>query len=251
MKIDLFSMTGAKKGTLELPEVLFGGPINLDLMNQAVVRQRSNRRVAIAHVKNRGEVVGSTKKPYPQKHTGRARRGGVRSPLLRGGGKAFGPRNERNFEKDMPKNMRRAALRSCLCFQAKRGAIIGLEGYADTIKTKDFHDLLKKLPVDIGRRIVFVMPEMHKGLWMSSRNVPGVKTLLVSYLNPVDLMGARSVVFVGNSIEKAVELFGKSASANRVLEVKETPKVEKKEKKPKNEKKEKKTVKKATSKKSA
>jgi large subunit ribosomal protein L4 len=230
MKIDLFSMTGTKKGTLDLPEVLFGGPINVDLMNQAVLRQRDNRRIAIAHVKNRGEVAGSTKKPYPQKHTGRARRGPVRSPLLRGGGKAFGPRNDRNFTKDMPKNMRRAALRSVLCFLAKRGSVIGLEGYPDTVKTKEFHGLMKKLPLEIGRRIVFVMPEMHKGLWMSSRNVPGVKTLLVSYLNPVDLMSARSVVFVGDSIQKAADMFGKKASENRVSKevvVEKKPKAEK------------------------
>lgn len=209
MNIDVYSAAGAKKGTLELPEALFGARINPDLMHQALVRQQSNRRNPIAHVKTRGEVKGTTKKAYAQKHTGRARRGSVRSPLLRGGGKAFGPRNTRNFVKDMPKSMRRAALLSCLTLQAKKGSILGLEGYPETIKTKDMHGLLKKLPIEIGRRILFVLPQKHDAFVLSSRNIPRIKTLQVQYLNPEDVLGARSIVFVGDSVAKAVELFGK------------------------------------------
>src|SRR3989338_6068720 len=109
MKIDVYSATGAKKGSLDLPATLFEAAINQGLMHQAVVMQQSNRRRPIAHAKNRGEVIGSTKKMFAQKGTGRARRGPLRSPLLRGGGKAFGPRSNRNYHKDMPKTMRRVA----------------------------------------------------------------------------------------------------------------------------------------------
>ena len=207
MKIDLYSATGTKKGTLELPEGLFGARVNMDLMHQAVLMQQSNRRSAIAHVKNRGEVRGSTRKVYAQKHTGRARRGPVRSPLLKGGGKAFGPRNDANFTKNMPKEMRHAALRSCLSAQAKNGAILGLENYPETIKTKAFHGLLGKLPVQIGRRILFVVPEKHKALWMSSRNVPRIKVITAAYLNPEDVLNSKSIVFVGDSVERAAKIF--------------------------------------------
>lgn len=207
MKIDVYSATGTKKGTRDLPENLFGTRVNMDLMHQVVMLQQSNRRSPIAHAKSRAEVQGSTKKAYDQKHTGRARRGSVRSPLLRGGGKAFGPKKNANFTKEMPRAMRHAALRSCLSVQAKNGVILGLEDYPATIKTKAFHDLLKKLPVQIGRRLLFVVPEKHDALWMSARNIPRVKILRAAYLNPEDVLLAKSIVFVGDSIERAEKVF--------------------------------------------
>ncbi len=218
MTIDVYSATGTKKGTRELPAALFGARVNMDLMHQAVVMQQSNRRNPVAHAKNRGEVLGSTKKLYAQKHTGRARRGPGRSPLLRGGGKAFGPRKDANFTKNMPKVMRHEALISCLSHQAKAGAILGLESYPDTIKTKTFFDLLKKLPVDIGRRLLFVVPEKHHALWMSSRNVYRVKIVQANYLNPEDVLLARSIIFVGDAVEKAEAIFGKGPIGSRVKE---------------------------------
>lgn len=207
MKIDLYSATGTKKGSLDLPEALFGVRVNMDLMHQAVLLQQSNRRRAIAHVKTRGEVRGSTKKVSPQKGTGRARRGPVRSPLLKGGGKTFGPRNDANFTKDMPREMRHAALRSCLSLRAREGALLGLENYPETIKTKTLHQLLQKLPVEIGRRILFVVPERHEGLTMSSRNVPRVKIITAAYLNPEDVLLAKNIVFVGDAVDRAAKVF--------------------------------------------
>jgi large subunit ribosomal protein L4 len=207
MTIDIFTATGTKKGTLDLPAVLFGAVINQGLMHQAIVRQQSNRRNSIAHAKNRNEVAGSTRKLYAQKGTGRARRGSIRSPLLRGGGKAFGPRSEANFTKDMPKAMRRAALFSCLSLQAKNKAIIGLESYPETIKTKTLAELLKKLPVNL-RRVLFVIPEKHESLWLSCRNLQSVKTIDVAYLNPEDILMAKTIVFVGDSVQKAEQIFG-------------------------------------------
>ena len=221
MKIDVYSSTGTKTGTRELPPELFGARVNNDLMHQAVIMQQSNRRNAVAHVKTRAEVRGSTKKAYDQKHTGRARRGSLRSPLLRGGGKAFGPRNNANFIKDMPKSMRHAALVSCLSAQAKNGVMLGLESYPDAIKTKAFYQLLSKLPVQIGRRILFVVPDQHNALWMSSRNVTRVKILRTAYLNPEDVLLARSIIFVGDAVEKAVSVFGRKES-KETREIKET-----------------------------
>ncbi|MBI2636386.1 50S ribosomal protein L4 [Candidatus Peregrinibacteria bacterium] len=207
MKIDVYSATGTKTTTRDLPSGLFDVRINMDLMHQAVTMQQSNRRMPVAHAKKRSEVRGSTKKVYAQKHTGRARRGSLRSPLLRGGGKAFGPKKDRNFTKSMPKAMRHAALRSCLSAQAKNGAILGLESYPETIKTKAFHELLTKLPVQIGRRLLFVVPEKHDAMLMSSRNIPRIRILRAAYLNPEDVLLAKSIVFVGDSIERAEKVF--------------------------------------------
>jgi large subunit ribosomal protein L4 len=208
MTIDIFTSTGAKKGQRELSPTLFGGPVNRDLIHQAVVRQESNARTNIAHVKTRGEVVGTTKKAYQQKHTGRARRGALRSPLVRGGGKTFGPRNDRNFIKEMPKAMWRAALRSTLALQARQGGIFGLEEYPETVKTKTIVQILSKMPVEIGRRILFVLPAKHDALYYSSRNIPRTKTILVNYLNPRDVVQSKCVIFVGDSLDKAEQLFG-------------------------------------------
>ena len=207
MKIDLYTATGTKSGSLELPATLFEAPINKGLMHLALVRQQSNRRHPIAHAKHRGEVVGSTKKLFQQKGTGRARRGPLRSPLMRGGGKSFGPRNEANFIKEMPKKMRRAALFSCLSLRAKEGAIVALENYPDDVKTKSFVSLLKKLPLTLGRRIVFVLAGHQRSLELSARNVPRVKTLLAQYLNPEDILAATNIVFLADAVKVAEETF--------------------------------------------
>ncbi|MDD5055459.1 MAG: 50S ribosomal protein L4 [Candidatus Peribacteraceae bacterium] len=208
MKVDLFSSAGEKKGVMELPASLFEAPINKGLMHEALLRQQSNRRTPVAHVKHRGEVAGSTKKLYAQKHTGRARRGNSRSPLLRGGGKSFGPRSNANFRKEMPRKMRRAALLSCLSLRAKEGAIIGLTDYPDTVKTKTFTALLKKLPVELGRRILVVIAGTEKGLMLSARNVSRVKTLFASYLNPEDILVSKHIIFLEGALKIAEDTFG-------------------------------------------
>lgn len=208
MKTDLFSATGAKNGSIELPASLFEAPIRQGLMHLALVRQQSNRRTPVAHVKHRGEIVGSTKKVYQQKGTGRARRGPIRSPLMRGGGKAFGPRNEANFTKNMPREMRRAALLSCLSWQAKHGGVVALESYPDEVKTKKLVALLAKLPKHEGRKVLVVLPAHHRGLELSARNLPKVKTLLAGYLNPEDVLGSKLVVFLVDAIKVAEQVFG-------------------------------------------
>ncbi len=247
MTIDVYTATGTKKGTVELPSALFEAPIQTGLMHQAVRQQQGNRRAAIAHVKTRSEIRGSTRKIQPQKGTGRARRGPIRSPLLRGGNKAFGPRNVANFTRSMPHSMRRAALLSSLSYQAKRGVIMGLESYPDTVKTKQAFTLLQKLPVAIGRPILVVLPERQNGLMLSVRNIPRVKTLLVNYLNPEDIMHAQHVIFLTEALKKAEQIF--TAHKQRVAQ--EIPAKVPAGKKAENASAKPKTAKKAPAKKSA
>ncbi|MDD5040945.1 MAG: 50S ribosomal protein L4 [Candidatus Peribacteraceae bacterium] len=240
MKIDVYSSAGTKKGTAELPSALFEAPIQTGLMHQAVMQQQGNRRAAIAHTKTRSEIRGSTRKVHPQKGTGRARRGPVRSPLLKGGNKAFGPRNVANFSRLMPHGMRRAALLSSLSYQAKRGVIVGLEEYPETVKTKQAFALLQKLPVAIGRPILFVLPGRHNGLMLSMRNIPRVKTLLVNYLNPEDILHASHVIFLTEALSKAEQIFTakkKRVSQENPARVPAEKKAEKASDKPKTAKK--------------
>ncbi len=214
MQTDLFSATGFKLKAITLPASLFEAPVNEGLMHQALVRQQSNRRRSTAHTKSRGEMMGSTKKLFAQKHTGRARRGPVRAAGLRGGGKAFGSKKDRNYVKEMPQKMRHAAIRSCLSVQAKKaGTVLVLENYPETIKTKSLVALLGKLPVEQGRRILLVTAASHAGLRLSARNVTGVKTVSASYLNPEDVLGSRYLIFLEEAIATAEKLFGKAEGA--------------------------------------
>jgi hypothetical protein len=115
----------------------------------------------------------------------------------------------------MPKKMRRAALFSCLSLRAKEGAILGLENYPDEVKTKSFLGLMKKLPVELGRKITVVLSGRHRGIELSARNIPGMKILLASYLNPEDVLGSRKIVFLVDAVKAAEETFLKKPEASR------------------------------------
>lgn len=231
MTIEVFSPTGQKGKQMTLPASLFGQDVNYGLMHQAVVRQQSNRRQSAAHVLTRSEVSGSTKKLFSQKHTGRARRGDIRSPTLRGGGKAFGPRNEKNFEKDMPRKMRHAALRSCLSLHAQKGTVVGLEGYGETIKTKTLKDILAKMAIKDSRSLLIISKDIHRPLVLSARNLPGITVVSAPYLNAESVLHARSLVFLSDAIPEADKLFGKhekGAKTKKLEAVKEEKPVAKK-----------------------
>lgn len=210
MTIDVYTATGTKKGTATLPKELFEADVNEGLMHQAVIRQQSNERKSIAWVKRRGDISGSTRKLFQQKGTGRARRGSIRSPLLRGGSKSFGPSKLGNFIKNMPKKMRRAALFSALSVQAKANAIVGLESYPEEVSTKKMNELLAKMPVEIGRKILIVTPDKHLSLLLSARNIPNVQVMMAQYLSPESVLGSRHIIFMVDALKKAEEVFGDS-----------------------------------------
>ncbi len=206
MDIDLYTQSGTKNGTVSLPKEIFEVPFKKDLIHQALIRQLSNQRRSTAHAKKRGEVRGGGRKPYAQKGTGRARQGSIRSPQWRGGGVVFGPRNVKNYYKDMPKTQRRAALFSALSEKAREDGIIALEGFNATApKTKTFAELLKKLPID--RDVLIVIPGKDVIVQKSSSNIPNAKTILVNYMNIKDLQKFKKVLFFKDSIDKLKEVF--------------------------------------------
>lgn len=223
MTIDVYTATGAKKGTATLPKSLFEASVNEGLMHQAVVRTLSNARNTVAHVKKRGEIRGSTRKLFQQKGTGRARRGSVRSAVLRGGNKPFGPLKNANFIKNMPQKMRRAALYSALSAQAKNGKIIGLESYPEKISTKDAVAMLQKMPVDLGRKIIIVTPEKNAHLCLSTGNLHAVETVMVQYINPEMILGAHHIIFMVDALKKAEEIFGEATPAKKEEKKPATP----------------------------
>ena len=133
MKVKVYSSDGKSKKDIELPENIFGLPLNKSLVHQVVVSMMSNQRVNIAHTKNRGEVSGGGKKPWKQKGTGRARVGSSRSPIWRGGGVTFGPRNERNFKRKINQKQKTTALFQILSQKLRDGEII----FVDDISFKE------------------------------------------------------------------------------------------------------------------
>jgi len=206
MKIDLYKQTGEKSGQIELPKEIFEIEFNEDLVHQALVRQLANRRIPTAHTKTRAEVRGGGRKPFKQKGTGNARQGTIRAPHMRGGGVVFGPTNERNFKKDMPKKQRRKALFCALSEKARNNEIIALEGYeAKDPKTKPFTEMLKKLPIE--RDVLIVLSEKNSIVTKSSRNIPFVKTIFANYVNIQDLQKYQKVLFFKDAIEKLKTTF--------------------------------------------
>ncbi len=206
MKADLYTENGEKKGSVDLNTTIFEAKINPDLMHRAVVLRLANARNPIAHTLTRGEVSYSTRKMFRQKGTGNARRGARSTNILRGGGVTHGPRNTRNFSKMMPKKERRAALFSSLSVRAKDGNVLALEGFeAKTPKTKDFVTLFSKLPE--GKKYLFVISEKNEIFQKSCRNIPGIKVILASYINPYDVLLADKVCFIKDAFPKIEETF--------------------------------------------
>ena len=206
MKIDLYAQSGDKKGTVDVSDAMFKVKVNDELIRLSVIRQLASKRRATAHVKTRAEARGGGKKPWRQKGTGRARFGSSRNPIWRGGGVAFGPRNVRNFVLEMPKKARRLALFSCLSQKASDSKVFALDSYkADSPKTKDFTAMVKKLPS--GRSLLIVLEKKDDVMEKSASNLPNVKTILVDYLNPHDLLSHDNIMFMEPSLKRAEEIF--------------------------------------------
>ena len=206
MKIPLYSQDGTKAGDVAASEKIFEQKASKALIHKILLLQLANRRHPIAHTQTKGEVRGGGKKPYAQKHTGRARQGSSRNPHFKGGGVAFGPRNVRNFTLRAPKNERRKALFGVLSEKLKDSHVAALEGYsAPAPKTKTFAAMLKKLPFE--KKVLFVLAKKDDALVRSSRNIPRVKSIIVNYLNIEDILNHQDVVFLKDALPKLEEVF--------------------------------------------
>ncbi|HIE17626.1 MAG TPA: 50S ribosomal protein L4 [Dehalococcoidia bacterium] len=206
MQVPVYNSNGEIIEQIEIRDDVFGVPFNEAVVHQAVVRQLANRRQGTADTKTRGEVSGSGRKLFPQKHTGRARRGDIRSPLLRGGGVAFGP-HPRSYRQDMPKKMRRLALKCVLSAKASSGALQIIDKFQfDRPRTKTMADILVALGVDTSA--VIASAEVDRNLVKSARNLPGVKTMPAPQLNVADLLSHKKLIMTLDAVRKVEELWG-------------------------------------------
>jgi large subunit ribosomal protein L4 len=195
MEVNVLNMDGQKVRTVVLPPEIFEAPINVDLMHQAYVRQMANARLGTHSTKTRAEVAGGGRKPWRQKGTGRARQGSIRSPQWVGGGKVHTPK-PRDYTQDMPRKMRRAALRSALSVKAAEDGIVVIEELVlSEPKTRLMADALNRL---VGNASALILvPDKdggHEGVLRAANNLPEAKTLLANYLNIRDILGYDKVV---------------------------------------------------------
>jgi len=211
MKVDVYTMNGKKTSeTVDLPAEIFEAPVNVDLMHQAYVRQLSNARRGTHSTKGRSEVRGGGAKPWRQKGTGRARQGSIRAAQWVGGGKIHTPK-PRSYEKDMPKKMRQAALRSALSAKAGEQEIVVVDELKlKEPKTKEMHAALQSLVGESTALILLPAKGENENIVVrSARNLPYAKTLMASYLNVRDLLGYEKIIMPVQAIEVISERFGK------------------------------------------
>jgi large subunit ribosomal protein L4 len=206
MNAKLYSPDGAEKGTTTLPDELFGQQVHEHLLWLSVKRHLGNQRQGTAAVKNKGKVSGGGKKPFRQKGTGRARQGSNTSPLMPGGGRAFGPR-PRDYRTDLPRKQRRAALAAALSLKAGENAVAVVESLSfPEVKTRQMSDVLKKLGL-YEKRTLLVLDEAQTNVVKSCRNLKNLRTTLAHQLNPYDLLESEAVLLTANSVVKMREVF--------------------------------------------
>lgn len=203
----LFSSAGERSGDAELSTQLFGRPERVDLVHQALTRELHNRRQGTASTLSRSEVRGGGKKPYRQKGTGRARQGSIRAPHYRHGGIVHGP-TPRDYRHDMPQKMRRAAFLSALSAKAEAGQVRVVDSLEVTeVSTREFARLLQRF--DTGRKVVIVLGQRDENIWLSARNIPHVRVIVLPGLSTYQVVEADTLIFTQEALTRLEELYGK------------------------------------------
>lgn len=220
--VALWNVKGEKIGTIEVSDEVFNIEPNLDVMWRYIDMQLTNARAGTASTKTRGEVSGGGRKPWPQKHTSRARQGSIRAIHWRHGGVAHGPK-PRKFLKRLNKKMKRLALKSALSVRFREGNLIVLSDIRfDKPQTKQMREVLKALGI-ADEKVLFVLPkkeDSYVNVKLSGRNIPGVKVIIadnpnnnegnnIDGLNVYDIINASKVVLTEGTVRKIEEVLGK------------------------------------------
>jgi large subunit ribosomal protein L4 len=201
MQVDILNIQGAKTGrTVDLPEDIFGVEPNNHVVYLAVKQYLAAQRQGTHKVKTRAEVQGASKKLHKQKGTGGARKGNLRNPLYKGGGTVFGPKPH-GYDFKLNRKVKDLAKISALSFKAKENAIMIVEDITmDAPKSKAFAGILKSLQVS-DKKTLFVLPDYNDNVYLSLRNIPGIKGTLLSDVNTYDIVNA-SVLLLTESAAK-------------------------------------------------
>ncbi len=196
--VDVINIKGDKVSQADLPDEIFNVTVNGPVLHQVVKAQLAARRSGTACVKNRSDVTGSSRKLYRQKGTGRARKGNIKSPVLRGGGVVFGP-HPRSYEQKVPKKVRKLALKMALSSKLKDNELMVLDRFElSQIKTKDFAAVVRTLEAP---KALIVTVEKNANLELSSRNVPGIKVIRCEGLNVYDILKYDKLILLEEAVK--------------------------------------------------
>jgi len=207
VQLSVYDVKGEIVEHMDVREDVFAVPFNGAVVHQAMVRQLANKRQGSASTKNRGEVVGSTRKLYHQKHTGRARRGDIRSPLLRGGGVVFGP-CPRCYRQSMPRKMRRLALRCVLSSKVREGQMKVVDDLRlETPKTKEMVDILSALGADSSALIITAQSDPNVA--KASHNLAGIRVLPSPLVNVLDLVSHKTLLATIPAVRNIEQIWGR------------------------------------------
>lgn len=213
MKLNVLKKDGTDSGTqVDLQDAIFAVTPNQQVMYEDVRSYLSNQRQGTAKTKTRNEVRGGGKKAFKQKGTGGARRGSLRSPLLKGGGTIFGP-EPRDYTVRLTKKMRQLARKSALTYKAQENAILVVEDFTfETPKTKEFTAVLKNLKVE-GRKVLFLTPGTDPNVYLSGRNVPKVSILEANKPSTYEIMDADVLVIQQSGVATLESTFTTTSEA--------------------------------------
>ena len=202
MELQVLNVEGKPVGSIEFDESVLGDKVKKRLLHQVVIAYGSHKRRGSSGTKTRGKRAGGGRKPYRQKHTGRARMGSIRSPLLRGGGVIFGPRPEHNPKKGITKSMRREALRSALLakFRDEEVKVVD-ELKFDEPKTRKMAKMLDALELG-SRSCLLALGDDDATVWKSSRNIEKLSVMPVASLNAYDVVRNSKVLMTREALEK-------------------------------------------------
>ena len=196
--VDVQNINGEKVSQMDLADSIFKVPLKRSVLHEVVTMQLACRRSGSASVKHRSDIKGSGRKLFRQKGTGNARRGDIKSPLLRGGGVVFGP-DPKSYSYKVPKKVRKLALKMALTSKFQGNAIVVLDRVElEKIKTREFVEVLNSLNV---KNALIVIDKKNENLELSSRNVPGVKILRAEGLNVYDILKYKNLILSESSIK--------------------------------------------------
>ncbi len=202
MEINVLNINGQETGrTVELNEAIFGIEPNDHVIYLDVKQYLANQRQGTAKTKERSEMSGSTRKLGRQKGGGGARRGDINSPLLVGGARVFGP-TPRDYGFKLNKKVKVLARKSALSYKATDNAIVVVEDFTmDAPKTKEFINITKNLKID-GKKILLLLPDVDKNVYLSARNLQRTEVMLASSLNTYKVLNADVLVITENSLKE-------------------------------------------------
>jgi len=218
MFVKAYNQNGEEAGKTLLPKDVFDVRPNSDLLWQITRSQMANQRQGSAHTKTRGEVRGGGKKPWRQKGTGRARHSSIRSPLWRGGGTIFGPRNEKIWKQKINKKMAKKSLLVALSAKARDKELIVLETLKiDQPKTKQMAGIINALRSKIAgfekAKVLIILAHPDKNIVLASRNIPGVETIDARNINTLEVLSFKYLLMTKETISELKKTFSKNKDA--------------------------------------